>query len=131
MSDARLYAYLSERRTMKWTNKSRAVLNAYIIYNEVPSDLPRQDRYNFKVCVLEALVADFRPPEKIRKRRRSEAEIQAAAAVSVPIQPPVHDLQPGQSAFKMEKLPVGKRRDCPNGHTQGTRSFYFCYNCDI
>ena len=138
MSDARLYAYLSERRTMKWTNKvlfslfARAILNAYIIYNELTTDRPKLNRYHFTVCVLESLVADFRPTEKVRKRRRSKAEIQAAAAApAAPILPPTHHVQPGPSLCKMEKLPVGKRRECPNGHEKRTRSSYICPNCNV
>ena len=48
LSDARLYCYLSERRSLKWTTKvaysliGRAILNVFIIYNQNTADIPKK-----------------------------------------------------------------------------------------
>ena len=136
MADARLYTYLCERRTMKWTNKvlfaliGRAVLNAYVIYSENTAQTKKLSRFAFNVSVVEAMVGNFRPPLKVRQRRRSRAEI--ALARQAPIAPPAQDnlVQPGPSGCKLAKLPQGKKRDCVHKHLKRKRTMYECPKCD-
>ena len=136
MADSRLYTYLCERRTMKWTNKvlfaliGRAVLNAYVIYKENTNHAQKLSRYIFYVSVVEDMVGNFRPPLKVRQRRRSRAEI--AAARQAPIAPPALDntVQPGPSGCKLVPLPKGKKRDCVHKHIKRKRTMYECPKCD-
>ena len=76
-SDARLYAYLAERKTLKWTHKlvfallGRSLLNAYVLYYEHTLDNPKISRHQFHVDVLESLMGRYGPsiPKPPRKRR--------------------------------------------------------------
>ena len=131
LSDARLYRYLSERRTMKWTNKvafsliGRSLLNAYIIYSENTSDRPKKSKYQFTVSVIENMV-----PQKTIKTEIAET----CAAPPFQINPnPACPAVPGPSPCTLVKLPVGKRRDCAykQKHTKRVRSSYQCATCDV
>ncbi|KAK3774523.1 hypothetical protein RRG08_049459 [Elysia crispata] len=94
-NDARLYAYLSERRSLKWTTKlffalyGRAVLNAYLLYNEHFVGTPKLTRLQFTMCALEQMM--------VVGKRRSKTQL-AAAAEEVPqdrvIPPPQHGYLP-------------------------------------
>ncbi|XP_078594315.1 uncharacterized protein LOC144872080 [Branchiostoma floridae x Branchiostoma japonicum] len=128
LSDARLYKYLSERRTMKWTNKvvfsiiGRAVLNCFILYSQNTSDNPKLSRHQFMVELVESLAGNYYP-DKVVRRRRTQAEIRAArmnpnlqGAAAQPAQP-----QPGLAGGPAagpgghhwpRKVPNGKHRDC-------------------
>ena len=92
LSEACLYCYLSERRSLKWTTKvaysliGRAILNAFIIYNQNTADMPPKNRHQFTVSVVEAMMSDSRPPRKIVRKPRSKVEI--AAAQDAPPPPP-------------------------------------------
>lgn len=140
LSDARLYCYLAERRTMKWTSKlafslfGRAALNAYILYAESTSDKPVMTRYKFMISLVESLSGDYYPPKVLRKRRTA-AQIEAAQAgdaVPPPLEMP-QEPQPGPSTdpHTIEKLPKGKLRQCVAGHDKRVRSAYQCPACDV
>ena len=140
LSDARLYCYLSERRCLKWTTKvaysliGRAILNAFIIYNQNTADMPKtKNRHQFTVSVVEAMMGDFRPPPKIVRNRRSKVEIAAAqdAPPTPPVDFPLQAVVPGPSRCKLEKLAVGKRRNCVHNHMKRVRTSYQCLSCDV
>ncbi|GFR88292.1 PiggyBac transposable element-derived protein 4 [Elysia marginata] len=137
LSDARLYKYLTERRTIKWTHKfafslfGRALLNAFILYQKNTCDVPKKTRYQFYVSVVEDMIDDFRPPHKVIRKRRSHEEIRAANQLEPIIEPPLNPAQPGPSPCKLVKLDVGKRRDCAHNHTERVRSSYECPTCNV
>ena len=139
MSDARLYSYLSDRRTMKWTSKvffsllGRGLLNSYIIYSETTSDRPVKTRYQYMVSVVEGMVGDYQPPAKIVKKRRSKTEIAAARLTPTQVAPPAPDqfVQPAVPLCTLSKLPVSKKRNCLNNHTSRVRSGWECKVCDV
>ena len=135
LSDAKLYTYLSERRTMKWTTKlafaliGRAILNSFIIY-ENTSDMPKLTRYMYMVKVVESLAGDHYPGKVVR-RRRSRIEIEAARCVLAPqIQPPVADAAVDDGHTLVE-LAVGKKRNCAGMHDRRVRSGWECRVCDV
>jgi len=142
MSDARLYAYLSERRTMKWSLKvafslfGRAVLNSYILYEQNTSDIPKLTRYQFMVAAVDGLAGNYYPTKVVR-RRRTSAEIQAARQNPplqvLPAQPPLPQPGPAGDGHMLRKLPVGRRRNCAAGHDERerVRSSWECAQCDI
>ncbi|KAL8567877.1 hypothetical protein ACOMHN_058999 [Nucella lapillus] len=140
MSDARLYTYLSERRTMKWTLKvafslfGRAVLNSYIIYRENTSDAMKLTRYQFMIQVVEGLAGNYFPP-KVVCGRRTAAEIQAARnnpVLQVPAAPqPQPQPGPAGDGHQLRKLPVGRRRNCVVGHDRRVRTSWVCVACDV
>ncbi|KAL8566792.1 hypothetical protein ACOMHN_005743 [Nucella lapillus] len=140
LSDARLYVYLSERRTMKWSLKvafslfGRAVLNAYIIYEKNTSDRPKLTRYQFMVQVVEGLAGNYYPPKVVR-RRRTAAEIEAAREnpplLQVPPAQPQPQPGPAGDTHDIRKLPVGKKRNCVAGHNHRVRSAWECPACDV
>lgn len=138
MSDSRLYCYLSERRTMKWTTKvffsllGRCVLNAYIIYKDNPSTVRKTTRYEFTISVVEEMMGQHRPPKKVARKRRSATQIaQDRTTTPVPFTPPTQDVEPEASKCTLEKLPVGKKRNCVFRHQSRTRSGYQCPTCDV
>ena len=82
LSDTKLYCYLDERKTWKWTKKvafalfGRALVNAYILYDlahPVPKPMIRRE---FIVNVVESLVAGYHCVPAVR-HRRSRAQILA------------------------------------------------------
>lgn len=137
MSDARLYAYLSERRTMKWTSKvafalvGRSVLNAYILYSHNTSDTRKKSRYEFVVSAVEGLMGNFRPPNKQCRKRSSKEQMAANSADRRPLLPPVADVEIGDPACKLEQLSGDKRRKCVYKHPSRTRTRYQCPSCDV
>ena len=137
LSDARLYKYLTERRTIKWTHKfvfslfGRALLNAFILYQKNTTDAPKKTRYQFYVSIVEDMMGDYRPPHKVIRKRRSREEIQAANQLEPIIEAPENPAQPGPSPCRLVKLDVGKRRDCAHKHTKRVRSSYQCPACNV
>ena len=74
LSDAKLYTYLAERRTLKWTKKvfisliGRALLNSYILYSKNVEGRVL-NRHSYNISVIESFVGDYRPSKIPRKRR--------------------------------------------------------------
>ena len=160
LGDARLYPYLAERRTMKWTLKfafnlfGRALLNAYIIYEANTRDRPKMKRHLFTVKIVESLAGHYHPP-KVTRKRRSKAEIAAAreeAQIAVagpstgpspgPSAGPSPGPSPGPSArpstatlgegHELAKLPPKKKRNCvASKHSNRVRSGWICRACDV
>ncbi|XP_066275083.1 piggyBac transposable element-derived protein 4-like [Branchiostoma lanceolatum] len=140
LSDARLYKYLSERRTMKWTNKvvfsilGRAVLNSYILY-DLHTNQPKLSRYQYMVQLVESLTDGYYPP-KSPARRRTRRQIRRDANLPVPAAPPAQP-QPGPAAVPAgnhwpRKLPGGKKRNCVAPvHPRRKRTSYECRSCDV
>ena len=99
LKDTKLYAYLSERRTMKWTTKTffsllgTAILNSYILYQENTSAVPKLRRLDFMIALVHSLVGDFRP-KSVSKKRRTKEQLRGAAAQAddVTISPPTHSV---------------------------------------
>ena len=138
VSDARLYRYLAERRTMKWTTKvafalfGRALLNSYILYDAHTTVRPKMSRYLYMVSIIEALSENARPAKAPKSRRRSKAQLAAARALPPPpIAAPAHEVQAQESNCLLEKLPTGKKRDCVNNHPKRVRSSYQCKECNV
>ena len=138
MSNARLYAYLCKRRTMKWTHKlffallGRSVLNAYIIYCENKPTFKCSSRYLFTVLAVEGMMANHKPPHMGIRKRRSKAEINVARGLNgQEITAPATDIQTVNTNCKLQKLAVGKKRNCVNKHNRRTRSAYMCPACDV
>lgn len=143
LSDARLYKYLSVRRTMKWTNKivfsvfGRAVLNSFILYDQHTTDQPKLTRHQFMVQLVESLAGNYNP-QKVVRRRRTNAEIQEARE-NPPLQVAAAQPQPGPARapdlhgnHEIRKLPVGRRRNCVSAdHPRRVRSSWECPACDV
>ncbi|KAL8561269.1 hypothetical protein ACOMHN_047125 [Nucella lapillus] len=112
LSDAHLYVYLSERRTMKWSLKAQA--------DQVPVHGAGCGR------------SGGHPPKVVR-RRRTAAEIEAARENPPLLQVPPAQPQPGPAgdAHDMRKLPVGKKRNCVAGHNNRVRFAWECPACDV
>ncbi|KAI8500688.1 hypothetical protein Bbelb_215060 [Branchiostoma belcheri] len=137
LSDARLYKYLSERRTLKWTLKvafstfGRAVLNSFILYQLNTTDAPQLCRLQYMHRVVQSLAGNYHPPKAV-VRRRTLAEIQAANE-NFRVAPAQHP--PGPAVLgvnhRMRKLAVGKRRDCVGGHDRRVRTSYECLGCNV
>ena len=137
-TDARLYAYLSERRTLKWTHKlffnliGRCVLNSYIIYKEHTTQRPIKNRHQFTVDCIEGLMGNFRPEKTPRKRRRRADEPEGAENEALDIRPPDHDYQAGPSTCILVKIGDGKRRQCMHRvHTTRTKTVWECSACKV
>ena len=134
LGDEKLYMYMAERRTLKWTNKvffslfGRAVLNSYIIYFQNTSDRPKLSRYNYIVSALESLTANFVPPKVVR-RKRTHAEMEAARSglAQLPQTVAGHPLD----GHDLVKLPVGKKRQCVAGHPNRVRTGWECTGCKV
>ena len=138
VADARLYAYLSERRTMKWTKKlffavlGRAILNSFIVYNEHTTRTPKLTRKKYNIVLLEALMGDYRPSKNNFRKRRSNAEIQAAIQPqNVPIQAPDHDYTPAPKKCILTKIGNGIRRKCMHKHEKDKRTVWQCDECQV
>ena len=143
-SDARLYAYLTERRSMKWSTKlvfsllGRCMFNAAILYNEHTTHAPKLSRYHFNVEVLEALVGEYKPA-KVNRKRRSRVEIDAARAAAdadqpaqdAPLDPPAHPYAPAAPRHKLIKIGGGLRRQCMHKHQGRQRTVWKCAECDV
>lgn len=63
-ADMMLYAYIDERRTVKFWKKvvfsiiSRMIVNAYIIYKQNTSDRKKMSRYKFTALIVDALAKE-------------------------------------------------------------------------
>ena len=140
-SDARLYAYSTERRSMKWSTKlvfsllGQCILNAAILYNEHTTFAPKLSRYHFNVEVLEALVGEYKPA-KVNRKRRSRVEIDAASAAAdadqdAPVDPPTYPYAPAAPSHKLTKIGGGLRRQCMHKHQGRQRTVWKCVECDV
>ena len=133
LKDAKLYTYLSERKTMKWTTKAflsligTAALNSYILYSKNTS-VKALTRYYFMISVCEALVGNYMPQKSVKKRRTSR-EMLAAAAIPVPIQPPSHNVQQEVIEHKITKMPGNLVKRCVALHDKRVRTRYECRAC--
>ena len=140
LSDSKLYRYLSERRTIKWTTKlafslfGRAIVNSFQLYKQNTTANPKLNRYQYMVSVVESMAGEHYPRKVVRKRRTA-TEIQAARANPQPFQvpppPPEPQAGPAGDAHKLVKLAAGKRRNCVAGHDSRVRSVYRCSECDV
>ena len=96
-SDMMLYAYLDERRTMKYWKKvifsviSRMVVNAYILFREKTGN--KMAHYSFVIKVVEALAE-----EHISSKRGREG--------------PAGDAGPSSSVQTVATIPDKKEKDC-------------------
>jgi hypothetical protein len=140
LSDAKLYQYLSERKTLKWTTKvvlsliGRSLLNAYIVYQANTIAAKPLTRHKFLVSVVEGLTSCYRP-SSVPRKRRSHTELQACreagaapAVVATPQNNPWSILQ-GHDLVKLE----GKKlKNCvahPGGKRKRTK--YQCAACRV
>ena len=139
LSDAQLYMYLAERRTIKWTTKvamslfGRAILNAYLIYAKNTSATQKLSRHLFMVSVIEGLTEHYRPEANPPRRRRTQQEI--AASRDAAVQPPAHTIAwDPLEGHDLVRLPQGKKRKCgspAHGAEERVRSSWECPACDI
>ena len=124
LKDAKLYSYLSERKTMKWTKKAflslmgTALLNSYIVYSKNTSGNV-MNRYNYMISVSEALVGNYNPKKKV-KIRRTSLEIEASRASPSPIQPPHHNVEQEEIGHKLTKLERNTVKRCAAPMTKGS-----------
>ncbi|KAK0069744.1 piggyBac transposable element-derived protein 4 [Biomphalaria pfeifferi] len=134
LGDEKLYMYIAERRSLKWTNKvffsqfGRAILNSYIIYHSNTSDRPKLSRYNFIVSALESMTSNF-VPQKVIRRKRTRTEMEAAQMGPTLLTQTVagHPLD----GHDLSKLPVGKKRQCVAGHPTRVRTGWECTGCKV
>jgi hypothetical protein len=136
LMDSKLYMYLGERRSIKWTTKlffnilGRAFLNAFILYEQNASARKKLSRHNFLVSVVEALAENQRPT-RITRRRRTKAEILAAraapAVAPAPLPPNPWSILEGH---EMVHVPSGHRKDCVGQHARRTRTVWMCKGCN-
>ena len=136
LGDEKLYMYLAERRTLKWTNKvffsllGRAVLNSYIIYKLNTTDKPVLSRYNFIISVLESLSSKYAPPKVVRRKRTWDEIATTRNGVESPVPSASISSHP-LDGHDLVKLPVGKKRQCVAGHSSRVRSGWECSGCDV
>ncbi|XP_055864561.1 piggyBac transposable element-derived protein 4-like [Biomphalaria glabrata] len=134
LGDEKLYKYMAERRSLKWTNKvffslfGRAILNSYIIYHSNTSDRPKLSRYNLIVSALESMTSNF-VPQKVIRRKRTRTEMEAARMGPTPLTQTVagHPLD----GHDLSKLPVGKKQQCVAGHPTRVRTGWECSGCKV
>ena len=133
LKDTKLYAYLSERRTEKWTTKvafyffGTAMLNSYIIY-KMHTEETVMPRLKFMLSIIDELVSKYDPQRvRIGYRRRmedtEERQRQPLAILTPNIDP--------QAEHRLEKLPKKKLRNCAAGHDRRVRSNYICKRCNV
>ena len=105
LGDMRLYHFLDERKTIKWTKKvlfsllGRALLNAFIIYDKNYHGDKKLCRLEFQISVVEGLVNGRRAKRPQRGR------------------PPIPAVENRLVIFDghvKRKLPVGSKKDCKN-----------------
>ncbi|KAK0063074.1 piggyBac transposable element-derived protein 4 [Biomphalaria pfeifferi] len=134
LGDEKLYMYMAERQSLKWTNKvffslfGRAILNSYIIYHSNTSDRPKLSRYNFIVSALESMTSNF-VPQKVIRQKRTRTEMEAARMGPTPLTQTVagHPLD----GHDLSKLPVGKKQQCVAGHPTHVRTGRECTGCKV
>ena len=146
LSDMRLYKYLDERRTLKWTKKvvfalfGRALVNAYIIYVKNTDHARKMARYDLLVDVVESLVERYQPPHTpIARHRRTQAQIEHDQQQQPPV-PGAFVIAPNVGHHGAGDAPVvhtkrhllgGKRRNCVMNHGRRKRTAYQCVECDV
>lgn len=136
-SDARLYAYLSERRTLKWTKKlvfslmGRSLLNAYIIYKEHSDAARKLSRLDFSVSVLEELMDHYQPLKTPRKRKFRAIAVaeQGDAPGPAPIEPPTHSVVSAPIQHQLEKIQL--RRMCLQHRQKNKKTNWQCVHCKV
>jgi hypothetical protein len=134
LSDARLYKYLAERRTMKWTLKvafslfGRALLNSFIMYSMNTDQAPKLTRHQFMMQVVEGLAGNFYP-QKRSGRKRTAGEL-AAARADPPLQPEAPQAAQA-NPHKLTKIEGGRVRNCAEQHDARKRSRYECRACNL
>ena len=125
MSDMRLYHFLDERKTIKWTKKvffcliGRALLNAFVIYDKNCDPERKVSRYQFQVSVVEGLIGGYTQPRLHRGR---------------PATPASADRYVDFHGHLRRRLPRGTKRDCSNcsdryGNTGRRRTTWECVRC--
>jgi hypothetical protein len=136
LSDAQLYLYLSERKSLKWTTKvvlsliGRALLNAYIVYVQNTSNRKPKSRHDFLIAVIKNFTEDYRPPSAPRSRR-SQADIAAgrAAPVMPPLRPSPWDILIGHDLTRVEN---NRLRDCvAHQGDKRKRTVFQCISCRV
>lgn len=106
LKDTKLYAYLAERRTMKWSTKvffsllGTSVLNAFILYKKNASAPRKLRRHEFIISLVHALVENYRPKRQVKKRRTQEQLREARARLNI-IEPPTHAIGRGAVIHKI------------------------------
>jgi hypothetical protein len=134
LMDSKLYMYLGERKTIKWTTKlflnlvGRSLLNAFIIYEKNANARRKLNRHEFMVATVEALTAHYRPRRTIH-RRRSNAEI--AAARAAPAAPPLPSPWSILEGHELVRVRPGTRRNCVGRHDKRTRTRWMCRACNL
>ena len=104
LSDMRCYMFLDERRTIRWNKKvfftllSRVLLNSFILYQCNTENVPKLNRRQFMVKLVEGLTGDFRAGRTKPGRKLVQ-------------NPPDRLLYP-EKHLKQTKLPIGKKRNC-------------------
>ena len=89
-------------------------------------------RYQFTVLAVEGMMANHKPPHMGIRKRRSKAEINVARGQNgQEITAPATNIQTVNTNCKLQKLAVGKKRNCVNKHNRRTRSAYMCPACDV
>ncbi|KAK3859355.1 hypothetical protein Pcinc_034527 [Petrolisthes cinctipes] len=135
LKDTKLYAYLPDRRTVKWTTKvafyllGTALLNSYIIYKKHATGRILT-RMNFTMSVIDELVKKYEP-HKVRYRRRTREEIEERQQQTFVTQINTNIPVPHTPPHKMVKLPKKKLRNCVAGHNHRVRSNYICARCNV
>ncbi|XP_035672166.1 piggyBac transposable element-derived protein 4-like [Branchiostoma floridae] len=132
---------LSDRRTMKWTNKvffaifGRAVLNSFVLYDQHSSDNPKLSRHQFMLQLVESLAGSYFPPNAVRPPRRTPSQIRQdrempnVQGASAQVESGTAGGPGGQHWPR--KLPKGRLRNCVAGHPTRTRSSYECPACNV
>ena len=96
--------FLDERRTIRWNKKvfftllSRVLLNSFILYQCNTENVPKLNRRQFMVKLVEGLTGDFRAGRTKPGRKLVQ-------------NPPDRLLYP-EKHLKQTKLPIGKKRNC-------------------
>ena len=152
LKDSKLYAYLSERRTLKWTTKvamylfGTAVLNSYIIYKKHTRSAV-MSRLDFMLSIIDDLVRHYNPQTTQRRAREEIEEGQRQPLALLQMnetaqrrareeseegqRQPLAVLQINTLEHRLEKLPKKKLRDCVAGHDRRVRSNYICKKCNV
>ncbi|KAK3889912.1 hypothetical protein Pcinc_006066 [Petrolisthes cinctipes] len=135
LKDTKFYAYLPERRTVKWTTKvafylfGTALLNSYIICKKHVTGriLTRMD---FTMSVINELVKKYEP-HKVRCRRRTREEIEERQQQTFVTQINTNIPVPHTPPHKMVKLLKKKLRNCVAAHNHRVRSNYIRARCNV
>lgn len=135
LSDMRLYCFLDERKTWKWTKKlffnviGRMTLNAYILYKDhvTKAGIKPMERRIFQVKLVEGLVGNVTAPAISKGGRPPSNPIAAGVRLNNP-----------RSHLKQTKLAKGKRRNCvictdhqARPTPKRVRTSYICQTCDV